>query len=93
MIGAQFRAPRREMRAQLVEDSWPAVELDGMALTVIEPDRLHGIEPIQCPGQTGRAVLASGKEDERRIFHHHITPPRNHVFIAREPPREPHKLA
>ena len=50
-------------------DVKPAVELDAMALAVIEADRLDALEAIERPGEAGRRILAAGIENERRLRH------------------------
>ncbi len=49
----------------LLADLGPLIELDAVALAVIETDRFDMIEAGKRPGETGRRILPSGKKHER----------------------------
>ena len=48
-----------------VEQPVAAVELDGVALAVVEAQRLHARKAVQRPGEAGGGILAAGKQHQR----------------------------
>ena len=47
-----------------VEQAVAAVELDGVALAVVEAQRLHAREAAERPGEAGGGILAAGKQHQ-----------------------------
>ena len=67
MVLAQPRFPVRLERRQPLAQARPHVELDRMALAVVEADGLHAREAFQRPGQADGGILPAGKQDERGV--------------------------
>src|SRR6202040_327086 len=65
VVVAELAAPVREFAAQALDRRGTAIQLNPMALAVIEPDRLDGGEAGQRPGQAGRRILPSREKNER----------------------------
>jgi hypothetical protein len=65
MIGAESR--RREGGTQW----FPTRHLDRVALAIVKADRLNPGMAAQCPGETGRRVLAAGEQYEGPVVCHH----------------------
>jgi hypothetical protein len=63
MIFAQARCPARKLLAYLLNDNFSAVELDAVALAVVEADGLDLLEALERPGEAGGRILPAGKED------------------------------
>jgi hypothetical protein len=64
MVVAELLTPPGEFAAQSLEYCGSALELDTMALPVIEADRLNRGKMFERPGETGRRILTSGKQDQ-----------------------------
>ena len=58
MIDAELPVPVGEFRAQSFENRGSALELDPVALAVIEADRLDRGKTAQRPGEAGCRILA-----------------------------------
>jgi hypothetical protein len=69
VVFAQARAPIGEGFAQPLQHRPPAIELDAMALAVVEADRFDMLVALQRPGQTGGRVLAAGEQHQRALVH------------------------
>jgi hypothetical protein len=67
VIGPELFPPLRKFAAQALGNSFTAIELDPMALAIIEPDRLDRRKPGERPGEAGRRILPPGKQHERRL--------------------------
>ena len=68
-ISTMWSSPRRlaqrpNLSLRRPEYDMPLLELDRVALTVVETDRLDSLEALECPGETDRAVLPAGEENE-----------------------------
>jgi hypothetical protein len=64
MVFAERAAPVGEFTAQALENRSPAIELNAVALAIIEAYRLDGGKPSQRPGEAGCRILPSGEQDE-----------------------------
>ncbi len=64
MVGTEPITPSGELRLELGKYPRPDVQLDPVALTVVEANRLDPVEAVERPRQASRRVLAAGKEDE-----------------------------
>jgi hypothetical protein len=58
MIVRHPRGPARELRSHAREDRLARVELDAMALAVIEADGLDALVALERPGEAGSRVLS-----------------------------------
>src|ERR1039458_1966767 len=67
MVVAQPRLPFRAQRRQRSAQLRPNVELDRMALAVVEADGFHARESFQRPGQADGGILPAGEQDEGAI--------------------------
>ena len=56
---------------QSLEHPLPTLELDTMALAIIKADRFDRGKALQRPSETGRRILAAGKQD-KPLFGDHI---------------------
>jgi hypothetical protein len=65
MIVTEALRPARESRPDARQDGFPRVELDAVALAVVEADRLDARIALERPGKAGRGILSSGEEDQR----------------------------
>lgn len=52
MVLAEARPPIRIEGRHLLANAGTNAELDGMALAIVETDRLHAREPLQRPRET-----------------------------------------
>src|SRR5581483_9810705 len=77
--GFPFRLDREDLRA----DFRPHVELDAVALAVIEADRFHARETIERPGETNGGILPAGKQNKRSRGLGHYIPCKNLSRSAR----------
>ncbi len=66
MVLAQPVGPLRQGGVHAGAHGLTRLHLDQMALAIVEADRLHPLEPLQRPGQTGRAVLSAREQDQSR---------------------------
>jgi len=58
MIVGHARSPTRKALAHPREDYLPRVELDAMALPVVEADGLDAVVALERPGEAGGRVLS-----------------------------------
>ena len=65
VVVAEPRAPARKLAAQLRAHVQPALELDVVALAVVEADRLDVGVALERPGQADGRVLTAGEQDQR----------------------------
>jgi len=63
VVVAELAVPCRKLAAQAFDDRPPAIELDAVALAVVEADGLDVLEALERPGEAGGRVLAAGKKD------------------------------
>jgi len=68
-IIAETRGPVRKRSLDCGEHGAAALQLDAVALAIIEAHGLHVLEARQRPGETGRGILAAGKQYQRPIAH------------------------
>ena len=66
MVVRELCGPLRKLRAQARENPLPRIELDAVALAVVEADGLDARIALERPGKAGRGILSSGKEDQCR---------------------------
>ena len=64
MIGTEPGRPSGEPRPQSSQHDRPLAQLDGMALAVVEADRLDAIVACQCVSHANGRVLATGEQHE-----------------------------
>ena len=69
VVFAEFFSPRGKTIAQLGEDHRAALELDRVALAVVEAHRLDAREIRERPGEAGGRILPAGKKHERLFTH------------------------
>src|SRR5206468_1960676 len=74
MVLLESLGPPRLQTNQFLENVRPAVELDAMALAIVEPDGLDPVETRQSPSEGGRRILSSRKQDERSFRLHGAAP-------------------
>ena len=75
VIVAEPSAPLRRMRRKRGANARPHFELDGVALPIIEADRLDAGKAFKRPGQAHRRILAARKQHEGAIqLRHHSSP-------------------
>ena len=67
MIGAEAGAPSREGAGDLGPHALPAFELDGMALTVVETDRLDAREPVERVGEADGGILSAREQHQSSV--------------------------
>ena len=73
MIFTELAPPIGKGPRQCLADAGAHVELDAVALAVVETDGLDPVETIERPGETGGRILAAGKQYERaRLIHHRL---------------------
>ena len=65
VVVAELAAPVGEFAPQALDHCGAALELDPVALAVIEPDRLDRGKARQRPGEAGRRILPAGEQHER----------------------------
>ena len=58
---------RTEGRTPLIKEFVPLVELDAVALAVVEADGLDMAVSVERPGEAGGAVLAAREQDQRGL--------------------------
>jgi hypothetical protein len=59
VVVTQARRPTRKSSGQFTPHGQPAIELDAVALTVVEADGLDPGVAIKRPGQAGGGILAA----------------------------------
>src|SRR5216683_1595394 len=69
VVFAEFFSPRGKTLAQLGEDHRAALELDRVALAVVEAHRLDAREIRERPGEAGGRILPARKKHERAFTH------------------------
>jgi hypothetical protein len=60
----------------------PHVELDRIALAIVEADRFDAIETVERPGEAGRRILAAGEQRQRARFVHRSIPSRENLMLG-----------
>ena len=66
VIRPETGRPGRECSPQRGQQPRPAGKLDTVALTIVEADRLHPVEPAEGPGKAGGRILSAREQDEGR---------------------------
>src|SRR5258706_2556971 len=61
VVLAEARSPARKFFLQLLEDPRPAIQLDAVALAVVEADGPHALVALGRPGKAGGRVLTAGE--------------------------------
>lgn len=64
MAFAEFGGPIGTQALDAVEQARAAVELDGVALAVVEAQRLHARKAVQRPGKAGGGILTAGEQHQ-----------------------------
>ena len=67
MILAELYRPCRIEGRDALSHAFAHVELDAMALGVVEAQCLDASEAFERPHQAHRRILPAGKQDERRL--------------------------
>ena len=65
MALAELFCPIRAQRSHAVEQAVPALQLDGVALPVIESEHFDALKALQRPGEAGGGILSAGKQHQR----------------------------
>ena len=65
MAVAELFCPIRAQRFHAVEQAVPALQLDGVALPVVEAEHFDAFEALQRPGEAGGGILSAGKQHQR----------------------------
>ena len=65
MVFAEPLAPRSRELRQPLANARAHVELDGVALAIIEPDGLDPGKALQRPGEADRRILTAREQNQR----------------------------
>ena len=64
MVFAELPRPLWKVMFHLGEDHKPLIELDAVALPVVESHRLDPVISLQRPGEAGGRILSTGKQND-----------------------------
>ena len=74
MVFAEPLAPRSGELRQPLANARAHVELDDVALPIIEADGLDAGKALQRPGEADRGILAAGEQNQRVVEQAHRGP-------------------